>query len=410
MIERLPNGLTLGFRQMPGRQTVRICIASRMGSRHERCRESGLTHFCEHAILGGTKTIDSSMVKTEIELLGGGVNAFTGQDMVSIEGDFAEEDCPRALDLIGELFFHPLFSKAFVDQERKVILQEIAEYRDDPWDAVSQGAYDLFYNGRGVGTAILGEEDNLKSFTVKQLKDHWKRVSATGNSLIYMIGNIDKAYVDYARDRYGNLPKMPGVPTRKTIVHPGRRSVEQQDKDQVYISIIFEAPPLEDWKGRIQAEVLSAILGDGMNSRIWKKVRDKMGAAYDARSSVGFYRKNGHLEMLAALDPKKWEKAMHAMVDELSKIADRGPSKREVECAVEGFVRATTIMGDDSLMVADADVVALAAGYREFTFDRRKELISQVTQKDIRNIAASIFESGEPTIQVLGPVDSDFFS
>ena len=411
MIERLPNGLTLGFRQLPGRQTARVCVASRMGSRYEKEDERGLIHFCEHALLGGTKAISSAEVKKEIELLGGGFNAFTSHDMISIEGDFTRHDCSRALDLVGELFFHPAFPKAFVDQERKVILQEIAMNRDDPWDTVSQGAYDLFYRGKGVGAAILGDEEALKTHNVTRVRNYWKRVSATSNSLIYMVGNLTEADMKYARERYADLPKTSGRCARKTTVYAGKRSVDTQDKDQVYVSILFEAPELEDQKGCIQAEVLSAVLGAGMNSRIWKRVREKMGAAYDARSSFDVFRRNGHLELSAALDPKKWEKAMDAMVDELRKVAhQKPPSKREVDCAVKGLVRSTTIMADDPLVVADYDMTAMAAGCREFTFDRRKDLISQVNQQGVRDIAASIFDSGEPTVQVLGPVDSDFFS
>jgi predicted Zn-dependent peptidase len=381
-----------------------------MSSRHERSHESGLTHFCEHVLLGGTKAIDSSAVKREIELLGGSLNAFTSHDMISIEGDFAEQDFTRALDLVGDLFFHPAFNKAFVDQERKVILQEIAECRDSPWDSVFQGAYDLFYRGKGVGAPILGGVDDLKSFKTQHLKDHWKRVSATRNSIIYVIGNISKAHMDYARERYSHLPRGPGTPTRKTTVYLGKKDVDSQDKDRVYISILFEAPALEDQNGCIRAKVLSAILGEGMNSRIWKRIRDKMGAAYDVKTSVDFFRKNGHLEFRAALDPKKWEKAMDEMIEELRKISQNGPFKSEVDCAINGLMRSTAIMANDHLMVSASDVEALCAGQKQFTFDSRKDLIGQVTQKDVRDTAALIFGNGDPTIQVLGPVDSDLFS
>lgn len=410
MIERLPNGLTLGFRQMPGRQTVRICVASRISSRHEKKTESGLTHFCEHVLLGGTKEIDSQTVKREIELLGGGLNAFTAHDMVSIEGDFAEQDFCKALDLLGDLFFHPAFSRSFVEQERKVILQEIAESLDDPWETVSQEAYDLFYHSRGVGAGILGSADDVKGFKTRQLRNHWKNVSATGNCIIYVVGNISEANMDYARERYGHLPQGPGITTKKTKTYKGKRGVSQKEKDQVYISILFEAPPLEDHVGRIETEVLSSILGEGMNSRIWKSVREKMGAAYDARSSAQFFRKNGHLELVAALAPKKWEMAMDGMIDELRKIAEKGPTKKEVGCAVKGLIRSATIMGDDPLTLSSTDIASMCFGQKEFSFDNRKELISKITQKDVRNIAARIFEGGEPTIQVLGPVDPDYFS
>jgi predicted Zn-dependent peptidase len=408
-VERLKNGLILSHRPLPGRNGFKICVASRMSARHERISQFGITHFCEHGLLGGTGKMPPAVVKKEIEILGGSLNAYTSQDMVSIEGDFASQDFKRAAKLVGDLFFFPSFPKAFMEQERSVIVQEIAEYTDDPWGSVSQDAMELFYKGRGVGVGVLGWREGVARFGLKEIKDHWKKVSATGNCVIYIVGNVGFQEMDFVRSRYGDLRYGKGVYTKKTKCYPGMRGVDSREKDQVYLSMVFEAAPVEDHQEAIKAQVLSSILGDGMNSRIWKRVREEMGAAYEACTQIFSYRKNGHLEFLAALDPGKWEMAMEAMLGELKKLADKGPCKHEIRDAVKGRLRYNVIAQDDPCAISEIDVENICSGCFEDPFSRSARIMEQVSEKDIKLYANKVLESGEPTIQVLGPVDTDYF-
>lgn len=409
-IEQLDNGLTIVFRPLSSRRGVRICIGSRMSTRHEKIAQRGLTHFCEHGLLGGTEKIPPALVKKEIELLGGTINAFTGQDIVSIEGDFVSQDFKRAMKLVGDMFFFPSFPKDYIEQERQVIIQEIAEDNDNPWDCVSQEAMELFYKGSGVGIGGLGFKENVEKFKLRQIKEHWKKVSATENCVIHIVGNIGPKEMDFVRSRYGTLAHGKGICTRRTAIYPGNRGIKTMEKDQVYLSILFDSAPVEEHENAMRAEILSSILGQGMNSRIWKRVREKMGAAYDVRTQAISYRKNGHLEFLGALNPAKWEEAMEAMLDELKQLATKGPYQREVVDAVKGWLRYNMIIQDDPSFIADKDMENLFTNYCDDPFIRTAKIVESITQRDIKRFANQVFKSGDPTIQVLGPVDADHFS
>src|ERR1700755_153946 len=150
-ISRLSNGLTVVTDPMANLESASLGVWVATGSRNELPPEMGLSHMLEHMAFKGTATRSARDIATEIEAVGGELNAYTAREQTAFHARVLKNDVGLALDILSDILVHPSFSEDEIESEREVILQEIGQSRDTPDDLVFDHLQEACYPDQPMG-------------------------------------------------------------------------------------------------------------------------------------------------------------------------------------------------------------------------------------------------------------------
>ena len=290
----LSNGIRVVTEYMPHVRSVTMGVWVWSGTRFEPAEKPGIAHFLEHAVFKGTEKRNAYQIAQSIESLGGYLNAFTGRELNCYFARVMDSHLPVAVDVIGDLLQSSRFDPNEIEKEKLVVIEEIHGLEDNPEDLVSELYANLVWQPHPLGRSILGDAPSVSSFTrshlVAYLNDRYR------NDRIYVVaaGHVDhQALVDLVRSQYD----FPGAGRDvDTAVPPGSRRTNKRvlskDISQAHICLggigMSYAHP-----SKYALYLLNAILGGGMTSRLFQKVREEAGLAYSIYSDVEFYQDTG---------------------------------------------------------------------------------------------------------------------
>ena len=121
--ETLPNGLTLITEAMPQVRSVAVGLWLKRGSRHETRAQAGISHFIEHMVFKGTRNRSAQAIASEMDSIGGHMDAFTSKEYAAFHLKVLDEHLPLAVEILGDILLHPLFDPAEMTKEKKVIFE-----------------------------------------------------------------------------------------------------------------------------------------------------------------------------------------------------------------------------------------------------------------------------------------------
>ena len=190
-IHTLKNGLTIIGEEIPYLKSISLGVWINAGSRIEDEKISGVSHFIEHMLFKGTKNRTSKEIASEIDNLGGQINAFTSKECTCYYVKLLDSHIDIGIDILSDMILNPLFDKNDIEKERLVILEELKMYEDSPEDL----AYDLLieniYKGDPLGMNIIGTEESLKGIGREEIVDYFEKYYVPNNSVISVCGNFD---------------------------------------------------------------------------------------------------------------------------------------------------------------------------------------------------------------------------
>ena len=326
MYERtaLPRGPRVISSRIPGARSVSIAAYVLAGSRLESEEEAGAAHFMEHITFKGTAAYPTTRAVSEaIEGIGGSFNAATDRESTAYWVRVPLRESARGMDVLGELIVRPHLRSSEIDSERAVIVEEIRSYLDDPGEHVHT-LFDLaMFGDTPLGREIAGSEESVRALPEANLRAFWASAYRPGNVVVSAAGDISHAeVVDLAQKAFGT-----GEANRSTFEPapslPAGERVMSVRRDTTQAQICLGLPGLrrddpEAWT----LEVLNAILGDGMSSRLFQSVREEMGLAYDVSSYIVDYADTGAFVVSAGVDPDRIAPAVAAILDELARVRD----------------------------------------------------------------------------------------
>ena len=326
MYERtaLPRGPRVISSRIPGARSVSIAAYVLAGSRLESEEEAGAAHFMEHITFKGTAAYPTTRAVSEaIEGIGGSFNAATDRESTAYWVRVTMRESARGMDVQGEHIVRPHLRSSEIDSERAIIVEEIRSYLDDPGEHVHT-LFDLaMFGDTPLGREIAGSEESVRALPEANLRAFWASAYRPGNVVVSAAGDISHAeVVDLAQKAFGT-----GEANRSTFEPapslPAGERVMSVRRDTTQAQICLGLPGLrrddpEAWT----LEVLNAILGDGMSSRLFQSVREEMGLAYDVSSYIVDYADTGAFVVSAGVDPDRIAPAVAAILDELARVRD----------------------------------------------------------------------------------------
>ena len=405
----LSGGAKLVTASMPERLSSSIVVMVGGGSRLEDDRLAGVSHFIEHLFFKGTaKRPSSKEIADAIEGVGGFINASTDKELTAYWTRISSEHTDLGMDVLFDILSNSKLDPADIERERTVILEELKMYQDQPQDLVQNLFEELMYPGHPLGRDIAGTLESVSRIARDDILEWANAMYRMPNVVIGAAGAIDEAQmVEFMRPRLtlpveanGSIVGLAPAPLESARVLVRRRRTEQAHICLGVRAYSYFHPD------RYTIDLLNTVLGEGMSSRLFLNIREKLGLAYDVHSFTQKHRDTGYVGVYLGVDPKKAEEAVNAVMTELRALGDREVLPDELERAKE-FTK-----GRLRLELETTNGVASWLGYQELllgeikTIEDEVSLIDAVSASDIRRVAGEIM-SGPIQMAVVGPFARD---
>ena len=405
-ISTLDNGLRVLATPMPHTRSATVSFYVGAGSRYEADELAGVSHLVEHCVFKGSAARPkASEISTAIEGVGGIINAATDRELTVYYAKVPAAELDSALDVVLDMVCRPLFQPSELEKERQVILEELAQVEDSPGQLAGLLLDSLFWRGTPAGRDIAGTPESVRSIPHDATVDYWRGQYAPANALVSVAGALDLEAVteridELTREWNSAAPQ----PWREAPMDAEAPRVALRTKDAEQAHLILGLPTLPSrHPDRYAFALLSSILGDGMSSRLFVKVREELGLVYDVHAYQSQLRDSGALQIYLGVDPQNAIEALQATLTELGRMRD-GVSDNELDRA-RRFASGRMMMG-----LEDTRAVSAWNGGQALLFDevlsveQVNEAYDAVTTEDIARLANEYIRQAELRLAIVGPM------
>jgi predicted Zn-dependent peptidase len=403
----LPSGLTILIETLPYVRSVALGYYLRSGSAVESEQHSGASHFLEHLVFKGTATRSTSDIARVIDILGGDVDAFTGKEYTSFYAHVLDEQVDTALDLLTDIVVAPAFTAEDVESERSVILEEIKMVEDTPDDLVHEMFVTAFWPDHPLGRPILGTEETVNRLMRNQIREHYAETFHPANMIFAASGNIRPEQVIPFLE--GAFPRDDGAPVQRPWSAPTPKQHvllrEKRELEQVHLCLGSRGFPQQDI-ARYAAALFNSILGGGMSSRLFQRIREKEGLVYTVLSYHNGYLNGGYEAVYAACVPRNLKRVLSITLEEMKAIKADGATAAEL-AAAKLHLKGSILLSLEST-VSRMSGIARQEYYfgRQYTPDEIIQQIDAVTLDDIHSVAQTIVDPDSLSLTLLGNLKS----
>ncbi len=402
----LDNGLVILSETIDYVRSVSLGIWVCIGSRSETITQNGLSHFIEHGVFKGTKQRSARQIALQADLLGGGLDAFTSQDVTNYYIKVLDSHLPKAFNLLADIVTNPTFVEAELEKERSVILEEIKMVEDTPDELV----YDLFaasfWPNHPLGRPIQGTAESVNSFSREMLVDYYSKAYHPKNMLIVATGNVTHEHlVDLAHSYFAHLKAIDYIPIETAPTINYQVTVHKKKAlEQTHIILGAKAPTLLAPE-RYASSILSSILGGGLSSRLFQTIREEHGLAYSVFSSIEGFRDTGCLSIYLAVSNQQVRKAIDYVIQEINNLKEIPVSEDELSATKEQ-IKTSLLLSSDSISSRMSSLAQNEMFFaREITIDEIIQEINQVKVEEVQALAQDIFQKDKLAITVLSAND-----
>jgi predicted Zn-dependent peptidase len=404
----LPGGLRVISESVPGVRSVAFGVWIGVGSRDETPALAGASHYLEHLLFKGTKRRDALEIAAALDEVGGELNAFTAKEYTCYYARVLDVDVPLAVDVVCDMVLDSVLSSKEVDNERGVILEEIAMHDDDPGDSVHDDFASLVWPTDPLGRPVLGTIESISAISRTSIAGYYRRRYTPSQLVITAAGNVDhaalvrlvkRAFKGVAVDasdepaRPRSARRAPEFTVATTVRH---RATEQANL------VLGSSGLTRADDRRFALGVLNAAVGGGMSSRLFQSVRERHGLAYSVYSFASHYADAGMFGVYAGCSPDRANLVLELSREELDAVAQHGLTQDEVNRG-RGQMRGGFVLGLEDTGSRMSRLGKSELVYGELmTIDEVLAAIDAVSIDDVHAVAADLFR--RPTsLAVIGP-------
>lgn len=405
-ITRLSNGIRVLLIPIREQRTATVLVLVEAGSKYEEREENGLSHFLEHMCFKGTDRRPSAeLVASELDSLGAEYNAFTGHEYTGYYAKVSAKHLPAALDIVADIFTHPRLSDEDIEREKGVIVGEIDMRSDMLPSRAAELFMEVLYGDQPAGWPIAGPRERIHGFTREDFLQYRKRHYLASSTIVVVVGGFDPARVRKDVERlFSPVPKGRKKGKRATDDHHRKVRVLHREKasDQTHLVVGARGFPARH-KDIPVVTVLSTILGSGLSSRLFRRLRGEMGVGYYVHATHDAFTDHGVFAVSAGSDTARVRETIAAICDEFDRICREDVPDEEIRKAKE------MLRGKLALGLEASDEIAEFYGFQEVlrrklqTPEEALRRIMSVTPKDIRRVAAKLLSPDALYAAVVGP-------
>lgn len=404
---RMDNGLNLISCSMPYMRSVSVVIGIIAGSKYEQIEQQGISHFIEHMLFKGTKKRKNTLEISQcIEQLGGEINASTSEECTFIYSKVLQKNFASAFEVMSDILNHSLFREEDINQEKAVIIEEINKYQDIPEDWIVFLINQLLWEDTVLGQNVLGEKNTVRKFNRVGILDYFYQMYRPENMVISITGNVSTKTIKEVIADSPFIPKvsLPVVESDIQIKEQKipRLSLLPKKVNQTHLCFGFEAVS-RFHPNKISMDLLNIILGAGLSSRLFQKIRVEEGLTYDIHSYTQYFNETGAFNIYAGVVPDKLVRSIETILRELKRLKEEIISQKELQKAKEIYKGSILLGLENTLSHAFRLGSYLLLYKKEYQYRKLIEKINKVQSEDIRELAQNIFLSDKINLVIFYP-------
>jgi len=401
-----PNGLRLILAPQKESPSVTVAVLVEAGSAYEDKENNGISHFLEHMCFKGTQKRPTSMeISSALESLGASYNAFTSRDMTGYYAKVAYPNFEKILEIISDMYLNPLFDEKEIEKEKGVIIEEINMYEDQPRSKASQKLENIMYGDQPAGWDVAGLKENVRRIKkpdfIKYRNNHYH----ASKTIIVISGNINivtaKKLVSQYFKKISKNKIIKAVKVKENQTNP-KIILTNKKIDQTHLSIGVKSFPVSS-ENKYPLMLLADILGGGMSSRLFYRIREQLGLAYYVGSSLSLFVTHGYLEIYAGVNNTMLKKALDAIIKEIKLLLEKGITDKELkrvkDYRIGTFLLSLETSSDLAFYFAEQEVnLHQIEGPNQII-----KKIKSVTKDDIYRLAKRVFNNHSINLSIVGP-------
>lgn len=405
----LPNGLRVVTVPLVDHKTVTVLVLVGIGARDESKKQNGISHFLEHMCFKGTKKRPTAFdISRELDGLGAQSNAFTSYEYTGYYAKSHYKHLPFLLDVVSDIYQNSTLPDEEIQKEKGVVIEEINMYNDRPEYIAGKVMSELLYGDTPFGRTVGGDKETVSAITQKSLAQYKKEHYNSSNTVVVISGKVDESEtLALVKDAFSAIEQ--GLPEDRTLAKMAKREsrIEITFKESDQAHMVMGLPGYDVFhKDKTILSVLSALLGGGMSSRLFQKIREEMGVAYYVYCHATSATDCGDFQIAAGVDKNRVLEVCEAIQSELQKLINNEVDEDELAKVKEYLI------GNMYLDLESSDAYAYYYGIKEVMRrpleapSETERRIRAVTKEDIHRVAQDLFKGAELKMSIVGPFKS----
>ena len=401
----LGNGIRLIHKRVKGTRITHCGFHLDIGSRDESENQQGIAHFWEHMAFKGTNKRKAYHILNRLDSVGGELNAFTTKEKICFYASVLTEFFPKAFDLLADITFDSIFPEKQIENERSVILEEMAMYKDSPEDSIMDDFDDIIFKGHSLGRNILGTKSSIKSFQRDDFKSFLAENMNTEKIVFSTVGDIPFTKVVRLAEKYlAGIKHQTSKQERSpyTIFHPTICELTKPIT-QAHCALGRTSYPITDEKRLPFFLLVNLLGGPGMNSRLNLALREKKGYVYSVDGQFSSYTDTGIFGIFFATEPKQLNKATSMVLKELKQLRTKKLGSLQLHKAKEQLTGQIAMSEENNLSFMLMMGKSLLDMGRIQQLDEIFRKIKKTSSSDLMDVSNEMFEEDNLSILSYSP-------
>ncbi len=332
-IIRLKNGMRMVFEELPHLKSASIGIWVRAGSINEQKKNMGISHLIEHMMFKGTENRTAKEIATNVDKIGGQINAFTGKEATCYYIKTVSDKIDAACDILADMFLNSQFDKELMKREKQVIYEEMKMSNDDPDDVAHDMLCETIFKEHPLGKSIIGTKSSLSGITRNMIMEYIEKEYTLDSIVISVSGAFNKEKVAaFFEERFAALKPHKNAFTPVKFNYNRGYKTKVKDVEQSHIFLGLPTISIKDDRYYAFA-IMNTLMGGSMGSRLFQNIREEKGLAYSVYSMQAAYQDTGYYMIYAGVADDKIKDVISAVKEELGRLKLDGVSADEMEAA-----------------------------------------------------------------------------
>ncbi len=406
---KLKNGMRVILAPYDGTSATTILVLTKVGSRYEPANLWGASHYIEHMMFKGTKRRKTSReISQEIDRYGAEFNAYTGKDLTGYYVKIASDEFDVAVDLLSDMLFHSVYDAKEMAREKKVIIEEIKMYDENPIMHVEDVLENAMFTGTMLGKEIAGTKESMLAMKRSDVLKYRDAYYTPSEMVVVVSGKVPRGIMAKLEKKFGKRKGAGNPEAFDDVAIPRCGGVGRQFKPLKQIQLALGFPMVgRDHKDIPAIKLLAYILGGAMSSRLFIEVRERRGLCYMIRAKADAYQDVGTFVIRAGLDATRLPEAMKTILREVKKVKSDGVTAKELAHAKDHFAGAMKLRLEDSSARAEfygrQELFLGKVLSEEAWLDRYQD----VTRAGIKRVAEEVLEASRLSVAAIGPYKTD---
>src|SRR4051812_7944806 len=410
VLSELDSGERVISEKVPSVRSVSLGFWIGAGSRDERPDRAGVSHFIEHLLFKGSRSFDAQQIAETFDAMGAELNAATSREHTVVYSRVPDRHVETALQVMTDMVFAPAFAE--LDQEREVVLEEIAMYDDTPGELVHDLFSEAVFGTHALGRPVIGTAEVISTVSRRAISGYHRAMYTGANIVVSAAGNITHDRLVQLPQRYERQsaapePRKPHL--RKPLAQAPPPGVRFQRKDTEQYHLCIGAPGIARTdRRRFAASLLDGILGGSASSRLFQEIREKRGMAYAVYSFASQYTDTGLVGIYVGTREENIAPCVEICSEQIGELAAGRFRNGELDRAKESLKGRITLSMESTSNRMTRLGKALISDSELLTFERIIAEIDSVDEDALAELAGVLLSSDQLSASGVGPDEEKF--